>query len=152
MFLPELLVSKFHLLRVLQYFWLYWWCYMEYTSVRNSPTEFLYLPVKNNFHPQGTLKNPTVTCRQENNWIGSYFVDTIFLRLNWLVWLPTTCCWSNRSYCVNKTGIPRSMRPSVSYFHTKRDNLISNMGRNLLLNSINRGLENFIYRKKAVML
>ena len=40
-------------------------------------------------------------------------------------------------------------RPAVSYFQMVGENIIIYMGRNLLLNSINRGLAIRLYRKKS---
>ena len=50
------------------------------------------------------------------------------------------------------TGIACGPMPVVSYFQTEHDNVITYMGRNLRLNSINRGLAIRLYRNKVVIL
>ena len=66
-----------------------------------------------------------------------------------MVWLATTYFLSNRSDHGFTTGIDRGPRLAVSYFHMERDNLITYMGRNLLLNSTKRGLAIRLYRNKG---
>ena len=63
--------------------------------------------------------------------------------------MATTYFWSNRSDHGFMNGIARGPRSAVSYFQTERDNVITYTGRNLLLNSINRGLAISLYRKKG---
>ena len=53
---------------------------------------------------------------------------------------------------MRKTGIARGPRPAISNFQTKRENVITYMGKNLLLNSINRSSAIRIYSKKVVIL
>ena len=46
-------------------------------------------------------------------------------------------------------GISPGPMPAVSYFQTERDNVITYMGRNLLLNIMDRGLAICLHRKKG---
>ena len=50
------------------------------------------------------------------------------------------------------TGITRCPMSVISYFQTEHDNVITYMGRNLILNSINRGLAIRLYMKKVMIL
>ena len=126
---------------IFQYFCLYCWCYEEYISVRNSPTKSLYFLVQNNSHPQIPLKTPTFS-----------FPLIQILKIEWFVWLATTYWCSNISDNVLKNSISCGPRPAISYFQTKCDNVITCMGKNLLLNRINRGSVISLYRKKVVIL
>ena len=49
-------------------------------------------------------------------------------------------------------SIARGPRLDVSYFQTERDNVITYMGRNLLLDSIKIGLAIRLYRNNVVIL
>ena len=79
-----------------------------------------------------------ITCRKENKWIGSSFFHTNLE--DWMIGmldnhLLAKMNWSDH---VLKNSNACSPRPAGGYFHTKRDNVISYMVMNLLLNSINK--------------
>ena len=97
---------------------------------------------------QSILVDANKTCSQEKlNMLPLFWYK--YWRLNVLVWLATTNWWSNRSDTVLMADIACHPRPSVSYFQMECDKVITYMGRNLILNSINRGLVIRLYRKKS---
>ena len=99
---------------------------------------------------QSRLVDENKTCGQEKL-IRFLLCQYKYWRLNWWLCLSTTYLWSNRSYHFQMNSISRGPRPAVSYFQTKHKNVIIKMGRNLLLNSINIGLETHLYMKNEVI-
>ena len=70
---------------------------------------------------QWILVDGNIDCRQENNWIGSYFIDTNFY--GWMIGMEGNHLLEKMKWPDNvpkKSNAP-APRPSVSYFQKKRD-------------------------------